>query len=451
MPGERLPAGWASAVGMGGSGEVDTLKNQLREAQVANNDMLAQMKATETSWRKCIEEAEQKEAKARQELERCKAKFEKRRPPKSPELSRFLHKLKRNVAREMRDAQQGFVIQKVTEKHGKTEVRRVAVCPHTRILKWCHANESFGPTSKTLELRLVQKLEFGPAARAAKILPEVSPWHCFSLVTAERSYDFIASNENSTRCFVLSISRLCEGTAEGIFRTRHDFEVTKGWARLKLGCKRRGSSVTQDFLVALQKVGATLPKPTPKLMMPTDEASSKPMDLFDFCNEPKEEPPQRTISTGSGIPSFNSSAGGATTPKSAAGGAASPKSNNGSFKPLGRLASATDDLGANARGLMAWMTPFGSSGAVWPKAGETWVFTGAVEHVDLYRSAEGSEWVNEMTCRSQSERRMVTIISALPQQNMVEIRGTDKLKFVKGWARMVDDNGNWLLEKAPMK
>lgn len=69
-----------------------------------------------------------------------------------------------------------------------------------------------------------------------------------------------------------------------------------------------------------------------------------------------------------------------------------------------------------------------------------------MEHVDLYRSAEGSEWVNEMTCRSQSERRMVTIISALPQQNMVEIRGTDKLKFVKGWARMVDDNGNWLLD-----
>ena len=32
MPGERLPAGWASADGMGGSGEVDTLKNQLREA-----------------------------------------------------------------------------------------------------------------------------------------------------------------------------------------------------------------------------------------------------------------------------------------------------------------------------------------------------------------------------------------------------------------------------------
>mmetsp|Transcript_9210 Transcript_9210/g.15714 ORF Transcript_9210/g.15714 Transcript_9210/m.15714 type:complete len:439 (+) Transcript_9210:49-1365(+) len=436
-PGERLPAGWASAVGMGGS-EVETLKNQLREAQMANNDVLAQMKATESSWRKCIEEAEQKEAQARQELERCKAKFEKWRPPKSPELSRLLHKLKRNVAREMRDAQQGFVIQKVTEKHGKTEVRRVAVCPHTQILKWCHANESFGPTAKTLDLRLVQKLEFGQAARAAKIIPEASPWHCFSLVTAERSYDFIASNENSTRCFVLSISRLCEGKAEGVFRTRHDFEVTKGWARLKLGCKRRGSSITQDFLLALQKVGEKLPKAAP---MQTDEAYSKPMDIFDFCNEPKDEPRERIISTGSNIQSF-SSAGGAT-PKNA--------TPNGSFKPLERLASATDDLGANARGFMAWMTPFGSSGAVWPKAGETWVFTGAVEHVDLYRSAEGTEWVNEMTCRSQSERRMVTIISALPQQNMVEIRGTDKLKFVKGWARMVDDNGNWLLEKAPMK
>jgi len=429
--GERLPAGWAGAVGAGSG--TDDMRTQLREAPNSKEDFMAQMKAAETHWQRQIEEAERKALLARQELERCKAKSFK--PPKSPPLARLLRKLDRNVAHEMRDAQQGFVIQKVTEKHAKIEVRRVAVCPHTRILKWCHANESFGPACKTLDLQTVQRLKTGPASRAAKTIPEAVPWHCFQLITAERSYDFIASNETSARCFVLSISRLCEGTAEGTFRTRHDYEMKKGWSRLKLGCKRRGTSIPQEFLAAVLKVAATRPKPEPKVVA-NDTDASKPMDLFAFCNEPggvsvKEEIPQRSTST-----------------KSTSQGTASPTSSfGGSFQPVARTAT---DQANNSRGLMSWMTPFGgSSGVVWPRAGETWVFTGAVDAVDLYRSPEATEWVNEMTCRSASERRMVTIISALPQQNMVEIRGTDKLKFVKGWARMVDDSGNWLLEKAP--
>lgn len=430
-----------------GSSEVETLKVQLREAQSANDDLIEQLKAAQTSWKKCIEDAEQKAAHARQELQRFKAEKVGKKFPAHPAVVRRLQrKLRRNVAREMSDAQQGFVIQKVTEKHGKTEVRRVSVCPQTCMLKWCHAQDSLAQNisqkvgagaPKSLDLQTVERLEYGIGARAAKLIPEASPWHCFSVSTAERSYDFIGSNEKSTRCFVLSISRLCEDNAEGTFRSRHDFEVSKGWAKLKYGNKRRGTTMAKDFLQALRKVGATLPKSKPvpvNAKLPEVSDLSKPMDLFDFCNEEAkmEDPPQRTTSAGSELLSNPG---------------ASPKS-NGSFKPaLGRLASATDE---GARGFMSWMTGSGG-GAVWPKAGETWVFTGAVDQVDLYRAADATEWVNEMTCRSQSERRMVTIISALPQQNMVEIRGTDKLKFVKGWTRMVDADGQWLLEKAPLK
>eukprot|EP00913_Durusdinium_trenchii_P004936 g4583.t1 len=361
---KRLPAAWATAVGHT-SDPVDVLKQQLREAQSAHDELLQQMKVAEGTWRRCIEEAEQKEAAAKKELQGCKALLEKQRPRRSLELSRFRAKkhaevkkyldtaevdrkmiegnwrvildrieedlaftrkyvsdsegfmgLAKKVAcvsmtdalleirakierahsmlefyrkrwkekdddlqllsrdptgalakerqrREIRDAQQGFVIKKVTEKHGKTEVRRVAVCPNTCVLKWCHVEESFGPTSKSVDLQTVQRLDFGPSARAAKLFPEVMPWLCFSVITGERSYDFIGSNESSTRCFVLCISRLCEKFAGGTFRTRHDFEVAKGWCKLKTGhgCQRRGRTLLQEFLTSVQHVGATLPPP----------------------------------------------------------------------------------------------------------------------------------------------------------------------------------------------
>ncbi|CAK9061175.1 unnamed protein product [Durusdinium trenchii] len=440
MP-ERLPAAWATAVGHT-SDPVDVLKQQLREAQSAHDELLQQMKVAEGTWRRCIEEAEQKEAAAKKELQGCKALLEKQRPRRSLELSRLLRKLQRNVAREIRDAQQGFVIKKVTEKHGKTEADGGGVCPNTCVLKWCHVEESFGPTSKSVDLQTVQRLDFGPSARAAKLFPEVMPWLCFSVITGERSYDFIGSNESSTRCFVLCISRLCEKFAGGTFRTRHDFEVAKGWCKLKTGCQRRGRTLLQEFLTSVQHVGATLPPPVQPPVVELAGAAEKPMDLFDFFDEPS--PTQHAARGPAG------SAGSVPEPTSpqsfrSTGSNGDSITRTGSFQPFTRLASAGGDLGSNARGFVSWMTSGGQGS--WPKPGETWVFTGCVEQVDLYRTADATEWVNEMACRSQSERRAVNIISALPQQNMVEIRGTDKLKFVKGWARMVDDHGNWLLEK----
>ncbi|CAJ1408003.1 unnamed protein product [Effrenium voratum] len=429
----KPPPHWA---GLGlGSGAESALKQQLQEAQAANEALNAKLQAAKDLWQR-LEEAELKECEARKQLtvcqaqlEKLKAELEKRiRRPKGRVTARLLRNLESNIAREMCDARQGFVIQKVTEKHGKTEVRRVAVCPSTSRLKWCHARECLGESSKTLDLTVVQKIEYGPGSRAFKLYPEASPWLCFSLITAERSYDFISSNENSARCFVLSISRLCEGKADGGFRSRRQFESAKGWCKLKTGCQRRGSTMQKAILSALQQAAESLPA------IPASESESlvadstaavqqeglaeKPMDLFDFCDELKGE----------------------SSPKLPA---AQPK--------IGQRPSTTS-LAAVSRGLTRWISSSSGSpaGGGWPRPGETWVFTGIVDHVDLYRSADSNEWVNEMTCRGQnSERRMVNIVSVLPQQNMVEIRGTDKLKFVKGWARMVDDNGQWLLEEAP--
>lgn len=227
MEGEpKLPPSWAASIGLGAA---DAAKNELKAVRQQLEEALAQNKVlrAKADNSRGVDDATRERDAWRRRAERAEKKVEaltKRRPlPKNAAHARLLRRLKRNIAREMRDAEQGFVINKVTEKHGKTEVRRVAVCPHMLVLKWCHAHEAFGSTSKWLDLRTVKKVEYGPKARASKLFPEVSPWLCFSLVTADRSYDFITSNDSSARCFVLSISRLCEGFAEGIFKTRGEF------------------------------------------------------------------------------------------------------------------------------------------------------------------------------------------------------------------------------------
>ncbi|CAE7853503.1 unnamed protein product [Symbiodinium necroappetens] len=437
MEGEpKLPPSWAASIGLGAA---DAAKNELKAVRQQLEEALAQNKVlrAKADNSRGVDDATRERDAWRRRAEKAEKKVEaltKRRPlPKNAAHARLLRRLKRNIAREMRDAEQGFVINKVTEKHGKTEVRRVAVCPQMLVLKWCHAHEAFGSTSKWLDLRTVKKVEYGPKARASKLFPEVSPWLCFSLVTADRSYDFITSNDSSARCFVLSISRLCEGFAEGIFKTRGEFESAKGWHKLKTGTQRRGLTLSQVFTEALQQRAFQLPPAEivedafePDLPdHGTAEAQPKPMDLFDFCDESPTSVKQ-----------------------SAPAMVAQPslKSN---------LPTTTTFAPAFARTLSNWMSAPTAPGAAacqgtLPKPGENWVFTGAVDRVDLYRDPGGAEWVNEMTCRGpNNDRRMVTILSMLPQQRMVEIRGTDKLKFVKGWARLLDDNGAWLIEQAP--
>ncbi|CAE6919674.1 unnamed protein product [Symbiodinium natans] len=434
MNGEpKLPASWAASIGLGPAeatkNELKVLKQQLEEALAQNKALREQLESSRSgkdserdAWRDRAQKAEKKV----QALTKC-------RPlPKNAAHARLLRRLRRNIAHEMLDAERGFVINKVTEKHGKTEVRRVAVCPHTLVLKWCHAQEAFGSTSKWMDLRTVKKIEYGPKARASKLFPEVSPWLCFSLITADRSYDFITSNDSSARCFVLSISRLCESVAEGVVKTRGEFESAKGWHKLKTGAQRKGLTLSKVFTEALQQRAAELPPiqetiadsapPLPEAG--SEEASTKPMDLFDFCDE---------------SPSF------AKQPAPAMTAQPSLKSN---------LPRAT--LGPTiARTLTSWMSAPTSPGAAarqgaLPKPGETWVFTGSVDRVDLYRDPGATEWVNDMTCRGpNNDRRMVTIVSMDSQLQMVEIRGTDKLKFVKGWARLLDDSGAWLIEQAP--
>lgn len=432
------------------SAQTDRFKVDLRKLEIERD-----------SWCKRAKEEEQ----AAQQLRRK----QRRHPvPATPELGRLLRRLDRNISREWRVAMEGRILQKRSEKHGKNEVRLCQV--HDKELRWGHAPGPLGSSAKKLLLEEVFRIDYGltsVAARARedgevpKLEKQVSapgiadmgmsalfsaastvglmqdgqqqqeetlPWLCFSLLTSERSYDFICPDEHAARCFVVVISRICEGRAVGAMRGRHQFESLKGWCKLKTWCKQEGTSLPKALLETVRSIAATLPPPPP---VPAAEhaecdgtqnvssfldgypspSSSQTMDLMEFCGESQPSRIERGVTA----------------------------SSLGSSRPV------TPTAGVKSR---APIRP--PPGKTLPKEGQTWVFTGAVESVDVFQDPDGTEKGNQMKCRAgNQDRRMVTIISAPVGHPMIEIRGTEKMKFVKGWIHLSDSSGSWVVEQAP--
>lgn len=299
----------------------------------------------------------------------------------SRELAGLRTALRRNIAREMRMATEGRVMEKVSEKWSSSEARFVAVFDSERLLKWGHPPGPLDRHAKVLELDTVLRITFGDATRATILFPKVPPWLSFSLYTIERSYDFICQDEISAQCFVLALGRLCPNAA-GRIDTRSQFLTRKGWSKVIRGCQQLRETVPHQIVLSCKRTAVQegLIKEDPQIEKAPHTQGASP-----------EKSPEK------GATCFAS--------------------------------------GKNRE---------------WPKSGENWIFNGVAKQADIYSDSEGRQWVNQLTCISQNgERRMVTIVTATPGKPFLEITGTGKQRFVKGWLRLVDNSGAWILEKAP--
>lgn len=311
-----------------------------------------------------------------------------------PEKRRLERALERNIARELCIAREGRVLEKVTEKAGKSEVRLVTVDDHEGVLRWQHAPASslMSGKGKSLELESVLRIDYGCHGRASVLYPTVPLWLCFSLTTAERAFDFICPDEDVAQCFVLSLSRLCKH-AEGGIHFRRQFIARKGWSKIKDSSLRRRVPLSSIVVETMRR-------------------------LCD-CQTAGPHSSSEDIAARVEVVSTSSSPAPLATVR------ASPNS----------AAMDTYGSGANKR--------------AWPKVGETWLFTGAVDAVDLYKDSDLKQWVNQLKCRGKNHERVkVTIESSREGQRNVEIRGTDKFRFVKGWLQLCDDRGVWAIERA---
>jgi len=361
----------------------------------------------------------------------------------SGELLRLQSRLATNAARELHSAMKGRNLEKVNKQHGTLEVRHVSVCFEDMQLVWRNPNEKGlvgglisgistglstgiqsgmhsglstglssgvsagicgGSGSKSLDLATMTRLNYGSEASLTTRFPEVSPWLCFSVETADRSYAFVCPDEHAVIAFVLALSRACPDVP-GVMPLRRDVILHKARCKLNEACSRKGKTFAGLLIEAGQlqaslrsvnfKAPAIPRAPSVRVARPAAAESRS-------FSQPAR--PRGSTSQGGGLICIESFLAVSSSP------------------PVRRGA--------------------------WPKAGEVWAFTGVVDEVDLFRDPSGSEWANRIKCVDKATgRRAVTILSAPESQSLVEIRGLDKIKFVKGWLKVVDDSETWLVEK----
>merc|ERR1719330_1208902 len=114
---------------------------------------------------------------------------------------------------------------------------------------WCPKPPLKPSSSSThgLDLHTVHRIEYGQEALGLRRLPHMLPWHCFSLRTLERSYDFVCPDEDTTQCFMLAISRLLPDR-EGAIPTRRKFVARKAWCKVRDVCRRNDLPMHKVFV-----------------------------------------------------------------------------------------------------------------------------------------------------------------------------------------------------------
>eukprot|EP00933_Yihiella_yeosuensis_P035232 TRINITY_DN28720_c0_g1_i1.p1 TRINITY_DN28720_c0_g1~~TRINITY_DN28720_c0_g1_i1.p1 ORF type:complete len:482 (-),score=84.79 TRINITY_DN28720_c0_g1_i1:361-1806(-) len=378
-------------------------------------------------------------------------------------------RLERNITKEFIDAREGRTVEKVQESKGKTEARLLVVDDSQFLLTWRDPAKSPANSTSTLlsnsgkakqlELQTVTKIVYGfRTLPYIKDLPQAAPHLCFVLLTEERPYTFICADELAVRSFVLTISRLCEPfrRAVGGISTRRQFEAIKGWCKVRAGCLRKKTSVVRAFRAAWHEIphaprhslGGFLKVEEEKsrICEETEEPDENSLDYFLNAKEEKSPKAKEEKS-----PVLSRITPEQATARPSEHVTSREKADAPSLDGFLDQNGDRDDKEVDRQRMDMPISPekpkaaeaqssFGSH--EWPKVGDSWVFTGAKNKVDIFKDSKGEEWVNQLPCTDKNgKHRVVVIISSQTGDPMVEIRGTNDMKFIRGWLSIADDDG----------
>lgn len=136
-------------------------------------------------------------------------------------------------------------------KEGKAEKLTVLDVEYM-CLKWGSPPGPLGYTAHYLTLAHVTRIEYGRGSRAWALFQNSPMWRCISLYTVDRSFDFIMPDDESVRCFMLAISRMCPRAA-GRVASRAQFYGKSGWLKVQDACMRQNLTVCKATLAAIKE------------------------------------------------------------------------------------------------------------------------------------------------------------------------------------------------------
>ncbi|KAF4735782.1 hypothetical protein FOZ63_008425, partial [Perkinsus olseni] len=143
-------------------------------------------------------------------------------------------------------------------------VRNARYDTTTRRLLW-YVPGDIGPgRGRGVRIEDVIRIDFGVLARAYMLHRPIGysskrksaslpSYKCFTLWTAERSYDFYSSNINIVCCFVIALSRLCTN-AKRVALTRSQFFVEVVKAKMDEYCRAHRTTRIRMILDGIAKV-----------------------------------------------------------------------------------------------------------------------------------------------------------------------------------------------------
>eukprot|EP00927_Polykrikos_kofoidii_P046449 TRINITY_DN40693_c0_g1_i1.p1 TRINITY_DN40693_c0_g1~~TRINITY_DN40693_c0_g1_i1.p1 ORF type:complete len:798 (-),score=154.24 TRINITY_DN40693_c0_g1_i1:358-2751(-) len=251
--------------------------------------VLGEWRRSQTDLQLEIERRTEEQRLSQDELKLLRDKEEARRLARKVRLSKMHKPL---IVGQMKQAcLEGVVLQKVNEKGTKQAQRKLIVCQDTMRLKWVKSPFNFGRHESFVELRSLIHLAYGCMARAFVRFPkQCDPLHCFSVYTADRSYDFICQDKWEAEAFVLSISRLyariCGWRVPGSIQTHANFVRATAWSKVERKCREEkkpmAALLTQAVAMASAKSSARVASEKPKV----SETRPLPKRAVSFDSEP---------------------------------------------------------------------------------------------------------------------------------------------------------------------
>ncbi|CAK9047340.1 unnamed protein product [Durusdinium trenchii] len=203
-----------------------------------------------------------------------------------------------NIVRQMAQAVAGIEVYKVDEKNRREKRRLRVVCdiksgrggPRPDLqLRWSKAPYRDWPDRSSCDLTQVVSLGYGFASRATWLFKDVPPYHCFSVQTPYRTFDFICSSDRDVEALVLVISRLCTRSQGwplyGGVHSHARFVAMKGWTKVQVACRASKNTLSTHLLEAVAKM----------------QSSSRPSHLPPPPSETEvesEDPSQQSLETG---------------------------------------------------------------------------------------------------------------------------------------------------------
>lgn len=161
-----------------------------------------------------------------------------------------------SIINEMAQVRKGSILRKAcfTDPSHK-RVRRFCLISPDQMLRWGAYENGAKRLTKQIPLAEIIRVEYGAYSNVQLWKPNRAepPHRSFSLVTAHRSFDFIAESDWECQAWVVALSRITSAWSSQVVKSRGEFLRRRFIIKLDFYCKEKGITRKQAIIEGLRR------------------------------------------------------------------------------------------------------------------------------------------------------------------------------------------------------